>query len=570
MWSYANSILNALFGVLFLGVCFAYYHYCNKRLLKRVKLLNDVAQQMSGYTQQTSSSNYENINYYLQSINEIKSHWTEYSGTLIRMNNDYGTSVYSTTEADNYFNFSTLSEGIDIPFWQNTGGIFTGLGILGTFAGLTLGLTHLDITSNDVGVLKEGIGGLLQGMNTAFLTSVVGIILAIGFNFYHNSCVNKLKYNIAQIAREIDDLFPRRIIEQWLSDSLVENKKQNEQLASFNTDLAITIGAAINNGMQENLVPLLNNLNLAIGDLSTGGINEISKQIQNNAGGQLKDLANTLSSVQNTIKTSSAESQKIATSTMDMIQKTMSSISENMKTVMENTALKQKEALEDSSNQMKTAVIELNDKLQSTLDKMEKAGSSVHEGLTDSAKSLQEITSEQNTILSNALGKLEDMMQNISTILKEAGSTANSFTDASSSMKNVANNLSSQLGSLLAANSELNDNVSEKMQQLANTAQSNSENISNIMTGLQTTEKAWKAYETHFDGVSGELGKTIDLLTSYLDKYNKGLEKSLEDSLKQFDAHFSSAIGQLGSSVEELGDSTESLNDAVDKMNKLS
>jgi len=60
-------------------------------------------------------------------------------------------------------------------------GVFTTLGIFGTFVGLLQGVLNLSsrFGSSDPEQMKEGIVGLMQGMGTAFLTSIVGIVLAL-------------------------------------------------------------------------------------------------------------------------------------------------------------------------------------------------------------------------------------------------------------------------------------------------------------------------------------------------------------------------------------------------------
>lgn len=59
-------------------------------------------------------------------------------------------------------------------FTQYAPTLLTTLGILGTFFGIVAGLLAFDVESID-----DSIGGLLNGMKTAFLTSLVGMLLSI-------------------------------------------------------------------------------------------------------------------------------------------------------------------------------------------------------------------------------------------------------------------------------------------------------------------------------------------------------------------------------------------------------
>ncbi len=67
-------------------------------------------------------------------------------------------------------------------------GILTGLGILGTFVGLVTGISSIGFSSVDAAI--ESINVLLSGIETAFYTSIAGVILSILFNI-----LNRLIWN---------------------------------------------------------------------------------------------------------------------------------------------------------------------------------------------------------------------------------------------------------------------------------------------------------------------------------------------------------------------------------------
>lgn len=52
-------------------------------------------------------------------------------------------------------------------------GFLTALGVIGTFVGLQLGLSDLNIAGNvDVNEMKNGVAGVINGAKIAFMTSV--------------------------------------------------------------------------------------------------------------------------------------------------------------------------------------------------------------------------------------------------------------------------------------------------------------------------------------------------------------------------------------------------------------
>jgi hypothetical protein len=70
-------------------------------------------------------------------------------------------------------------------FNSGISGTLTGLGILGTFLGLSLGLGSFN--GNDIYTISDNVGPLLSGMKVAFHTSVYGIFFSLVFNFVYRS-----------------------------------------------------------------------------------------------------------------------------------------------------------------------------------------------------------------------------------------------------------------------------------------------------------------------------------------------------------------------------------------------
>ena len=60
-------------------------------------------------------------------------------------------------------------------------GMLTGLGILGTFIGLSIGLQHFN-TSGSIQTMTDSIDGLMSGIKVAFHTSIFGMVFSLTFN----------------------------------------------------------------------------------------------------------------------------------------------------------------------------------------------------------------------------------------------------------------------------------------------------------------------------------------------------------------------------------------------------
>ena len=73
-------------------------------------------------------------------------------------------------------------------FNSGISGTLTGLGILGTFLGLSMGLGSFH--GNDIYTISDNVGSLLSGMKVAFHTSVYGIFFSLVFNIVYRSIMS--------------------------------------------------------------------------------------------------------------------------------------------------------------------------------------------------------------------------------------------------------------------------------------------------------------------------------------------------------------------------------------------
>jgi len=89
----------------------------------------------------------------------------------------------ATCDLEEYINEDLLDSVGMSHFNSGMSGTLTGLGILGTFLGLALGLGSFQ--GNDIYTISDNVGPLLMGMKVAFHTSVYGIFFSIVFNFIY-------------------------------------------------------------------------------------------------------------------------------------------------------------------------------------------------------------------------------------------------------------------------------------------------------------------------------------------------------------------------------------------------
>ena len=181
-----------------LGIFFFFYQLFEKKIKLRNATIEKLIQNMKEIN--LLLNYYPDLNETLNNNEIVSALWNKYKRNFVIIPDEDGVNhVYSTADSDQYFNFTNLSIDLSVEFWQNLAGVFTGLGILGTFLGLTIGLLGFDMSSS--ATIQKGISKLLNGTSAAFITSIVGILSALGFNWWYNTClIKKFTTNINEFT----------------------------------------------------------------------------------------------------------------------------------------------------------------------------------------------------------------------------------------------------------------------------------------------------------------------------------------------------------------------------------
>ena len=115
--------------------------------------------------------------------------------------------------------------------------ILTGLGVLGTFVGLQLGIGSLDL--KNPGNLDKSIVPLIEGCAVAFSSSVWGVGASLLFSWWEKFWEGVALWRIHKLQNRIDSLFPRYVPEEAMSE-LESTSRGTENLLK---GLAVAIGA---------------------------------------------------------------------------------------------------------------------------------------------------------------------------------------------------------------------------------------------------------------------------------------------------------------------------------------
>ncbi|MFH1098107.1 MAG: MotA/TolQ/ExbB proton channel family protein [Candidatus Desantisbacteria bacterium] len=150
--------------------------------------------------------------------------WNDYYETFIDF---FGSKKTDEFSYDFFNEKNLLSSTTNLKMLNSVNGILVGLGILGTFVGLTVGISNVKTGSTEEITLS--IKTLLSGMGTAFVSSVWGMLLSLLFIFIEKHQLNNLHNSIHKLCYELDKRY--RISKE--DERKMEVSRQKEILSDY-------------------------------------------------------------------------------------------------------------------------------------------------------------------------------------------------------------------------------------------------------------------------------------------------------------------------------------------------
>ena len=151
----------------------------------------------------------------------------------------------ATALAETFFTDQAL---VDIPlktdYYKHLPGIMTGLGIIGTFTGLIIGLGNFDV-SIEPGQAQAQLRTLINAVGHAFIVSAIAITLAMVFTWVEKSLVTAC-YRLAEELRQgIDSLFDTGSDVEYLERLVAAAESSAREVAQIKETLAEQVVSAL-------------------------------------------------------------------------------------------------------------------------------------------------------------------------------------------------------------------------------------------------------------------------------------------------------------------------------------
>jgi hypothetical protein len=173
--------------------------------------------------------------------------WSEYQDTLhVQREERDGqlrvVAVRSTTSAEAYFSGQSLVDSrLHTEFFKHLPGIFTGLGIIGTFTGLIDGLRQFQVSEN-AATVRASLEALMRAVGEAFLISAIAIATAMVVTFIEKLILANLYKKAEEIAHAIDAQFNTGAGEEYLARLVTASEASASQTKILKDALVRELG----------------------------------------------------------------------------------------------------------------------------------------------------------------------------------------------------------------------------------------------------------------------------------------------------------------------------------------
>ena len=604
-----SHTINWVFIVAFFATFFLYKCHFAKPLDARYKEIETYLDILKKYNPQNVNVYFESLSQEMENSDLIKGIWRKYQRTLISIPGKDGLEKYSTVESESYFSVAAFTEGMKGGLWSGLAGTFTGIGILGTFIGLTIGLAGVDTSST--GALSSSISGLLGGMSTAFVTSIFGIVSAIVFGVWHSQNMKRFGDAASRFTDALDQVFIRKSVEEILLEELAESRAQRAAMEQLSTDMAISIcdhlpdvldqlAEKMDSAMKGNLDTMLvglserqdkqteqlmqissNTSSLVsggfdqLGDVLKKGVGQGAEELGNSLKNLSSDIASLAEGIRDILDRSTKASSEANQKTLDALNEAISQMNETM----EGMANKQTEETDKNIQRMTALMEEMKTTMKDIFDEMSASAKEQRTEIGKIAKDSADQTKENlgaiNASVKELMAEIADQMQQMQSMVdtheKQMQETLDQMRQAVSSSGNVVNAAGKTVeaaGKTAKVFVEAADDVSMKLktaaEPLQKAAQPLQQAAASLDSGVQVLAQSITKQQADAKSVAESMQKISgDYMKS--SQYVKNALEETRNSWTAYEARFKGVSGELEKAFAQLDDGMQKYNEATNE-----
>ena len=480
----------------------------------------------------------------------------------------------SNIPASEYFSEYNIYKSINLNIrnLDTASGTLVGLGLLGTFLGLTLGVDNFDSSSSEK--IHESIQMLLSGMATAFRTSLLGMVCSLVFTFLDKRWRNKLSKVLYELTEKLDSQYflddisllayrneeivstlyndIKNLLDEKLSyknqtgqvvpisyairEILTENIEQSKALKSFSTDLAIELNngfeESLSRQMQQKILPLMENVDNTtklmiehIDKLSDVVSSPASDMIQNVVVELKKSMSSLIDEFKAGLSGSATNELETLAKQLGEASKSMADFPQNMSNIsstLQFTIEEIKQAVADisktSANANSTAMQQMQEQISLATGAISNAIGEVKDAMSHITQSSQQQSHEM-------VGRLSDAADKMSEFLNKT------ISSISLSLQNSISNITSDISSKQADLIALQDDTTVQTRKLLDSfsmsidrLEKMNEYISGTMNMFQQAQGYITGSTAHLQTITGDMKSATQLFNKTQSDYSARME----------------------------------------------
>ena len=418
---------------------------------------------------------------------EVAHLWREYKKTLYAVSGESTDGIAkirwaSTAPAEVVWNSQlAVDQRVSAEFFKHLPGIFTGLGIIGTFFGLIEGL-RLFRVSSDADIVRGSLESLMHSVGDAFYVSAVAISLAIVVTFIEKLVLSRLYGKVDAIAASLDRRFPAAVAEKFLEMTVAHTEESATQLKHLKAELLKDLRPILqelSDKHTQTLERLATSLHDGFGHATRSQIDaarDHSQALGTAISGAITgSLAGPLDEIKQAVQQASGDQSATA---IRMLQDVMTSFSQKLNDLFGGQISGINELNQRTAQTMQDAVTKLNELVVALQDAGQRSSESMAEQM---AKAMAEMESRQASITQNTQALVDQLRHTIEQSQKTTSEGVRSSTDE------MARRMAEAIEKMEQRQDSINERTREFVDQIkALVASSQTETSAKVQSTLQT------------------------------------------------------------------------------------
>jgi chromosome segregation ATPase len=484
---------------------------------------------------------------------EVAHLWREYKKTLYALPGEVTDGIArvrwaSTAPAEIIWNSQlAVDQRVGAEFFKHLPGIFTGLGIIGTFFGLIAGLGEFQITS-EAEAVRKNLDSLMHAVKEAFQVSAVAITLAIIITFVEKMVLTRLYGTVDAIASSLDRRFQAAVAEKFLELTAVHTEEAATQLKHLKGELLNDLRPILHelsDKQTETLERLAASMQERFSETTRAQIEAARDNSQamgaTISGAITGSLEGPLNDIKSAVQKASSDQSDAA---VKMLQDVMTSFSQKLNDLFGGQISGINELNQRTAQTMQDAVTKLNELVAALQDAGKKSSDSMAEQM---AKAMAEMESRQATITQNTQALVDQLRQAIEQSQKTTSDGVRSSTEE------MAKRMAEAIEKMEQRQEGINERTREFVDQIkALVANSQTETSAKVQSTLQSLGEQLGAMLKEFQSAQ-------QAVIAAGQAREEQAAKSKDEAVNAISSRTDEFVGEVGKLLSESNDQSRNI-----------